>query len=154
MEIENPDLNITLYDNLTPGTSLLGSVAELFDSCRYLFVFVTHNFIKADVEMHLSEIAKNATLTLKGNKDRLIPVLTDKTCRVSTLTAVGPLKYYHYLEVKKLQQEPDRHFIECFAKLIDNGRKISCKLIWGKVHRGRDRTVVESTMYVINVYHH
>jgi hypothetical protein len=46
-----------------------------------------------DVEMHLSEIAKNATLTLKGNKDRLIPVLTDKTCRVPTLTAVGPLKY-------------------------------------------------------------
>ena len=123
MEIENPDLNITLYDNLTPGASLLGSAAELFDSCRYLFVFVTHNFIKADVEMHLSEIAKNATLTLKGNKDRLIPVLTDKTCRVPTLTAVGPLKYYHYLEVKKLQQEPDRHFIECFAKLIDNGRK-------------------------------
>jgi hypothetical protein len=58
-----------------------------------------------------------ATLTLKGNKDRLIPVLTDKTCRVSTLTAVGPLKYYHYLEVKKLQQEPDRHFIECFVDI-------------------------------------
>jgi hypothetical protein len=129
MERENPDLNITLYDNLTPGTSLLGRAAELFASCRYLFVFVTQNFVKADLEMFLSEIAMNATLTLKGNKDRLIPVLTDRTCRVATLTPVQPLKYYHYLEAKEKQQDPDYYFIKCFTKVINDGRQKYLKKI-------------------------
>jgi hypothetical protein len=121
MERENPDLNITLYDNLTPGRA-----AELFASCRYLFVFVTQNFVKADLETFLSEIATNATLTVKGNKDRLNPVLTDRICRVATLTSVQPLKYYHYLEK---QQDPDYYFIKCFTKVIDNGRQKYLKKI-------------------------
>jgi hypothetical protein len=123
MEKENPDLNITLYDNLAPGTSLYGRAAELFTSCRYLFVFVTHNFVKAGLEMYLSEIATNATLTFKSNKDRLIPVLTDRTCHVPALSPVQPLKYYHYLEAKEKQLDPDHYFIKCFTNVIDDGRK-------------------------------
>jgi hypothetical protein len=52
MEMEYPDLDIdiTIYENLTPGKSLLALAAELFDSCRFLFVFVTKNFDKAPLE--------------------------------------------------------------------------------------------------------
>ena len=67
MERENPDLNIniTIYENLQPGTSEFESPAKLFDSCRYLFVFVTQSFVKAKREKFLSEIATNETLTFK-----------------------------------------------------------------------------------------
>ena len=104
------------------GTSLLGSAAKLFDSCRYVFVFVTQNFVKADLERFSSEIATIETLTFQEKNARLIPVKTDKTY-LSALAPLKSLKYDNYLEAKKSQQGPDRHFIECFAKLIKNGRK-------------------------------
>jgi hypothetical protein len=129
MERENPDLNITLYDNLFPGKSSFQSTAEIFDSCRYLFVFVTQNFVKADVQRFLSEIATNATLTLKGNKDRLIPVLTGRTCHVPELATVKALQYYYYLEAIENKKDPDYHFIKCFTKVIDDGRQKYLKKI-------------------------
>jgi hypothetical protein len=43
MEREFPDLNlnITIYETLKPGKCLLGSATNLYDNCRFLFVFVT-----------------------------------------------------------------------------------------------------------------
>lgn len=123
MERENPDLNIeiTIYENLDLGTSAFESPAKLFDNCRYLFVFVTENFVKAEHEKFYSEIATFETLTFQKLKARLIPVKTGKTYH-SPLGPVRPLRYDNYLEAKKKEKEPDRHFIECFAKLINNGR--------------------------------
>jgi hypothetical protein len=123
MERENPDLDIviTLYDNLHLGTSDWESPAKVFDSCRYLFVFVTHNFVKAEREQFLSDIATSVTLTFQGTKDRLIPVKTDNTF-LSALAPLKPLKYNNYLEDKKSQQKPDLYFIKCFKKLITDGR--------------------------------
>ena len=104
-----------------PGTSLLGSVAELFDSCRYLFVFVTQNLVKANLDVFLTSIATSLTSEEK-EKDRLIPVKTAKSCDLLMLAPLQPLKYYQYLEAKEKQQYPDYHFIKCFRKLIDDGR--------------------------------
>jgi hypothetical protein len=37
MEMENPDLDIdiTIYENLTPGKPLFDLTTELFDSCQF-----------------------------------------------------------------------------------------------------------------------
>jgi len=122
--MENPDLNIdiTIYENLHLGTSELESPAKLFDSCRYLFVFVTQNFVNSKREKFLSEIASNETLTFQEKNDRLIPVKTDKTY-LSALAPLKSLKYDNYLEATKSQQGPDQYFIRCFRDLITNGRK-------------------------------
>jgi len=124
MERENPDLkiDIKISENLRLGTSVFESPAKLFDSCRYLFVFVTQNFVKADLERFLSEIAMVETLTFQDKNARLIPVKTDKTY-LSALAPLKSLKYDNYLEAKKSQQGPDQYFIRCFRDLITNGRK-------------------------------
>jgi hypothetical protein len=132
MKEENPDLkiNITLYENLFPGKPLFQSAAEIFDICRYLFVFVTQNLVEADLEMFLASIATFKTLTSEEKeKDRLIPVKTAKRCDLPALAPFQPLNYYHYLEAKKKQQDPDFYFIECFTKVIDHGRQKYLKKI-------------------------
>ena len=132
MKEENPDLkiNITLYENLFPGKPIFQSAAEIFDICRYLFVFVTQNLVEADLEMFLASIATFKTLTSEEKeKDRLIPVKTAKRCDLPALAPFQPLNYYHYLEAKKKQQDPDFYFIECFTKVIDHGRQKYLKKI-------------------------
>ena len=70
--MENPDLDIdiTIYENLMPGKSLLALATELFDSCRFLFVFVTKNFDKAPLQSFLGEIATITTLEVQNKKNQ------------------------------------------------------------------------------------
>ena len=123
MRRENPDLNIdiTIYENIQLGTSVFESPAKLFDSYRYLFVFVTENFVKAELEKFLTQIATIETLTFQEKNARLITVKTDKTYH-SALAPLKWLRYDNYLEANKSQQGPDRFFIKCFRKLITDGR--------------------------------
>ena len=123
MRRENPDLNIdiTIYENILLGTSVFESPAKLFDSYRYLFVFVTENFVKAKLEKFLSQIATIETLTFPEKKDRFITVKTDKTYH-SALAPLKSLRYDNYLEANKSQQGPDQFFIKCFRNLITDGR--------------------------------
>jgi hypothetical protein len=123
MERENPDLNIdiTIYENIQLGTSVFESPAKLFDSYRYLFVFVTENFVKAELEKFLTQIATIETLTFQEKNARLIPVKTDKTYH-SALAPLKSLEYDNYLEAKQSQQGPDQFFIKCFRNLITDGR--------------------------------
>jgi hypothetical protein len=51
-------------------------------------------------------------------------VATDNSC-----FWLAALNYYHYLEAKKKQQDPDFYFIECFTKVIDHGRQKYLKKI-------------------------
>ena len=124
MERENPDLDIdmTIYENLFPGKSLLALATELFDSCRFLFVFVTPNFDIAPLQQFYAQISTIETLIDQEKQNRLIPVLTDKTCNVSWLRPIQPLRYDIYLEANKSEQGPDQTFIKCFKKLITDGR--------------------------------
>ena len=123
MRRENPDLNIdiTIYENIQLGTSVFESPAKLFDSYRYLFVFVTENFVKAELEKFLTQIATIETLTFQEKNARLIPVKTDKTYH-SVLAPLKSLEYDNYLEAKQSQQGPDQFFIKCFRNLITDGR--------------------------------
>ena len=132
MKKENPNLeiNITLYENLFPGKSIFQSAAEIFDICRYLFVFVTQNFVNADLEMFLASIVMHKTLTREPNvKDRLITVKTAKNCDPDELAPYQGLKYYHYLETKEKKKNPDYYFIKGFTNVIDDGRKKYLKKI-------------------------
>ena len=101
MRRENPDLNIdiTIYENIQLGTSVFESPAKLFDSYRYLFVFVTDNFVKAELEKFLTQIATIETLTFQEKNARLIPVKTDKTYH-SVLAPLKSLEYDNYLEAR------------------------------------------------------
>jgi hypothetical protein len=125
MEMENPDLDIdiTIYENLTPGKPLFDLTTQLFDSCRFLFVFVTPNFDIAPLQRFYAQIATIETLIGQEKQNRLIPVLTDKTCNVSWLRPIQPFRYDIYLEAKKSQQGPDQNFIECFKRLITDGKR-------------------------------
>ena len=124
MEREFPDLNlnITIYDNLNPGKSLLGSAADLYDSCRFLFVFVTKNFVKADLERFLNEIALIETITFQEKNNRLIPVSTDSNVYLPELAPLIPLNYKRYLEAKS-KERSDSSFLRGFKMLIIDGRK-------------------------------
>ena len=123
MRGDNPDLkiDIILYENMQRGTSVFELFTEIFDSYRYLFVFVTENFVKAELEMYLTQIVMIDTLTFKERKQRLITVKTDKTY-LSALAPLKSLEYDNYLEAKQSQQGPDQFFIKCFRNLITNGR--------------------------------
>ena len=132
MESENPDLKIkiTIYENLMPGKCLFQSAAEIFNICRYLFVFVTQNFVEADLEVFLASIATFEILTSEEvKKGRLIPVKTARSCDLPMLSPFQPLKYYNYLEAKKKQQGPDLYFIKCFTEVITDGRQKYLKKI-------------------------
>jgi hypothetical protein len=126
MKRENPDLytDIISYDDLLPGTSRLGSAADVFDSFIYLFIFETQNLTEAKLEMYITEIALVETLNKSENKGRLIPVAVerDRTFENPILAPLLPLKYYNYLEAKN-SQGSDQDFIECFRHLITSGRK-------------------------------
>jgi hypothetical protein len=83
---------------------------------------VTPNFDIAPLQQFYAQIATIETLICQERKNRLIPVLTDKTCNFSWLCLIQPLRYDIYLEAKKSQQGPDQTFIKCFKKVITDGR--------------------------------
>jgi len=124
MEMENPDLDIdiTIYENLTPGKNLLGSAANLYDSCRFLFVFVTQNFVNADLPRFLNEISLIETITFQEKNNRLIPVSTDSNGYLPELAPLIPLNYRRYLQAKS-EQRSDSSFLRSFKMLITDGRK-------------------------------
>ena len=64
-EFPDLDLSITTFENLLPGRRLLESAAILFKSCRFLFVFVTQNFVDSDLPRFVSEILLIETITVQ-----------------------------------------------------------------------------------------
>ena len=124
MEREFPDLNlnITIYETLTPGKYLLGSAANLYDNCRFLFVFVTQNFVNADLPRFLNEISLIETITFQEKNNRLIPVSTDNNGYLPELAPLIPLNYKRYLQAKS-EQKSDSSFLRSFKMLITDGRK-------------------------------
>ena len=82
---------------------------------------MTDNFVKAELEKFLTQIATIETLTFQEKNARLIPVKTDKTYH-SVLAPLKSLEYDNYLEAKQSQQGPDQFFIKCFRNLITDGR--------------------------------
>ena len=115
MEREFPDLylNITIYENL-----ILGSAANLYDNCRFVFVFVTQNFVSVDLSRFLNEIS----LPFQEKNNRLIPVSTDSRGHLLELTPLQPLNYRGYLQARS-EQRSDSSFLRSFKMLITEGRK-------------------------------
>jgi hypothetical protein len=118
MEREFPDLylNITIYEyeNL-----ILGSAANLYDNCRFLFVFVTQNFVNADLSRFLNEIS----LPFQEKHNRLIPVSTDSSGHLPAgFFPLKPLNYRGYLQARS-EQRSDSSFLRSFRMLITEGRK-------------------------------
>lgn len=130
MQREFPDLNlnIDIYENILPETSLFGSAVNLFNSCRFLFVFVTQNFVDANLQRFLNEISLIETINFQDKKFRLIPVSTGS----GYLPELGPLislQYSRYLKAKS-EQRSDCGFLKSFKTLITEGRKqylVNCK---------------------------
>lgn len=130
MEREFPDLNlnIDIYENILPETSLFGSAVNLFNSCRFLFVFVTQNFVDANLQRFLNEISLIETINFQDKNFRLIPVSTGS----GYLPELGPLislQYSRYLKAKS-EQRSDCGFLRSFKMLITEGRKkylVNCK---------------------------
>lgn len=124
MEREFPDLNLnmSIYENLLLGTSLFGSAANLFESCRFLFVFVTQNFVDADLQRFLNEISLIETITFQEKNNRLIPVSADSNVYLPELAPLIPLNYKRYLQAKS-KQNSDSSFLRGFKMLIIDGRK-------------------------------
>jgi hypothetical protein len=81
------------------------------------------HFDIAPLQRFYAQIATIETLIGQEKQNRRIPVLTDKTCNVSWLRPIQPLRYDIYLEAKQSQQGPDQNFIECFKRLITDGKR-------------------------------
>ena len=124
MEREFPDLylNIIIYENLMLEKCLFGSAANLFDNCRFLFVFMTQNFVKADLPRYLNKISQIETLTFQEKNNRLIPVSTDSNGHLPELAPLIPLNYRGYLQARS-EQRSDSSFLKDFRMLITDGRK-------------------------------
>ena len=125
MKREFPDLylSITTFENLLPGTPLLKSAAILFKSCRFLFVFVTQNFVDSELPRFLSEISLIETITFQEKNNRLIPVSTNSNGYLPELTPIVliPLNYKRCLQARS-EQRSDSRFLNTFEKLITDGR--------------------------------
>jgi hypothetical protein len=121
-EFPDLDLSITTFENLLPGTPLLKSAAILFKSCRFLFVFVTQNFVDSGLPRFLSEISLIQTITFQEKNNRLIPVSTDSNGDLPELTPLIPLNYRGYLQDRS-EQRSDSSFLRSFKMLITDGRK-------------------------------
>lgn len=122
MKGQFPDLNLnlTIYEEFNIGKSLFGSAPVLFKSTRYLFVFITDNFVKEEMIKFLNEIFLIATITEEEKFNRLIPVAKDEVY----LPELGPiisLKYNRFLEAKS-RNRTDQVFIRGFQRLICEGR--------------------------------
>ena len=124
MEREFPDLNlnITIYEALMPVTYLLESAANLYDKCRFLFVFMTPNFVNANLPRFLNEISLIETMTFQEKNNRLIPVSTDSNGYLPELAPLTPLNYKRYLQARS-EQKSDSSFLRNFRMLITDGRK-------------------------------
>ncbi|XP_063413361.1 uncharacterized protein LOC134695848 [Mytilus trossulus] len=124
MEAEFPELklNLKIFEQLNVGKSMFESASLLFETCRFLFVLLTHKFARDDLPRFLNEIALVETITFKDRNCRLIQVLIDGDCRAPELGPIIPLMYNRYLEAKS-RGIRDRGFINSFEKLVKNGRK-------------------------------
>ena len=125
MEREFPDLylNIIIYENLMLEKCLFGSAANLFDNCRFLFVFMTQNFVKADLPRYLNKISQIETLTFQEKNNRLIPVSTNSSGHLPAgFFPLKPLNYRGYLQARS-EQRSDSSFLRSFRMLITEGRK-------------------------------
>ena len=120
-EFPDLDLSITTFENLLPGRRLLESAAILFKSCRFLFVFVTQNFVDSDLPRFVSEILLIETITVQDRKNRLIPVSTNSNGYIHELSSVIPLNYKRYLQAIS-EQKSDSSFLNTFETLITDGR--------------------------------
>ena len=120
-EFPDLDLSITTFENLLPGTHLFESAAILFKSCRFLFVFVTKNFVDSGLPWFLSEISLIQTITFQEKNNRLIPVSTDSNGDLPELTPLIPLNYRGYLQAIS-ERRSDSSFLNTFEKLITDGR--------------------------------
>ena len=120
-EFPDLDLSITTFENLLPGRRLLESAAILFKSCRFLFVFVTKNFVDSDLPRFVSEILLIETITVQDRKNRLIPVSTNSNGYLHELSSVIPLNYRGYLQAIS-EQKSDSSFLYTFETLITDGR--------------------------------
>ena len=121
MEFPHLDLRITTFENILPGERLLLSAANIFESCRFLFVFVTKNFVDSDLQKYLSEISLIDTITFQEKNNRLIPVSTDSNGYLPELAPLISLNYRGYLQVKS-ERRSDSSFLDTFKKLITDGR--------------------------------
>ena len=120
-EFPDLDLSITTFENLLPGKRLLESAGTLFESCRFLFVFVTNNFVDLDLPRFLNEVFLMKTITSPSEKNRLIPVSTDSNGHPPELAPLIPLKYREYLQAIS-EQRSAISFLNNFKNLITDGR--------------------------------
>lgn len=117
-EFQHLKLKLRLFEELAiPGRGCFASTEKVFETCRYLFVFMTKNFEKAKMENFLHNILLRETIMEDEKNERLIPVQVDPEVEISILATTNPLKYNSYLARKG-----DESYCKIFKNIITHGR--------------------------------
>lgn len=123
METELPELelNLKLSEQFDIGNNILESAANLFRTCRFIFVLMTRNIEQDYLSNFVSQMLLIGSIKHEELHDRLIPISKDEYS-IPAFIAVIPLPYNRYLEGRS-QNKTDHGFIKSFKTLIIHGRQ-------------------------------